>query len=329
MNSVLHIGKPLVSYLNVQLATFILVSSAFKNLDSPSCLASSSLYLHTSIPSPVLLRLNSPHVGLHPLTSVFFPGEPNAEKQSPEIRIVVAGKPGAGKSATGNTILGQETFEAGTLTRSCQLGIGDWKGRRVVVLDTPAVFDIYSEAPRMSPEMQRALRLSRPGPHALLLVLYLHDFSDADRNAVGWIQEVFGREALKRTIVVFTGKDDLHGKTVDHYLSQGCYRHILEECGGRSCVFSNKEKGESQAEELRSMVEKMVQENQGEPLSIPETAKHPEVLPKEKLSVTVPGEQRDALPGAAEEKLGLEATGGSIPGEENGLAQGKHSQRLQ
>ncbi|CAF0861701.1 unnamed protein product [Rotaria sordida] len=62
-----------------------------------------------------------------------------------EIRMILLGKTGAGKSSVGNTILGAKLFEAklnpNGVTKQCGSATRDFEQKRLFVVDTPGFLD--------------------------------------------------------------------------------------------------------------------------------------------------------------------------------------------
>ncbi|ESO91216.1 hypothetical protein LOTGIDRAFT_228739 [Lottia gigantea] len=92
-----------------------------------------------------------------------------------EIRILLMGKSGSGKSSVGNLLLGQKVFQVSktciTKTKQSQLASRTLEdGRVLVIVDTPGYCNSHLTEEETQKEIDRGMELLAPGPHIIIYV---------------------------------------------------------------------------------------------------------------------------------------------------------------
>ncbi|XP_062391562.1 trichohyalin-like [Sardina pilchardus] len=215
--------------------------------------------------------------------------------KAPELRLVLLGGTGSGKSVAGNAILGRREFESRAdtaVTQRCEKGRVILGNKRVAVVDTPDWFRSERSPAEVRSQLSSCVALSTPGPHAFLFCVPLHRPADpAQLQALGALEGVFGPGAVRgHTLVLFTHADRLKEGSAG---AAGVEEHIaskrpdllklVEKCGDRYHIMERagsdgrggggggggEEVERRSVEELLEKVEQTVKESGGGHYSCP------------------------------------------------------------
>ncbi|KAK7175170.1 hypothetical protein R3I93_002159 [Phoxinus phoxinus] len=189
-----------------------------------------------------------------------------------ELRVLLVGWSGAGKSSAGNLLLGCRVFESGRPTEVSVRHQAVVAGRRLTIVDTPGWdwFSAQRTPSNIQKEIKQGAGLLHPGPHALLLVIpVVSTLTSKKRKALKSHLKMFGEESCLHTLLLFSCGDWLYGTSIEDHIQRdgGQLLKLMQHCWNcyhvLDCTKANNNR--TQVTELLQKIEEMVAENGQKP----------------------------------------------------------------
>ncbi|KAG5849765.1 hypothetical protein ANANG_G00075180 [Anguilla anguilla] len=191
-------------------------------------------------------------------------------EQPTELRVVLLGSRNAGKSASGNTILGSEEFDIKKGTSKSVVKRACVEGTPITIVDTPGWwqgFSVRDTTKQGKQELTRSASLCPPGPHVFLLVIDTDvAFTERQREAVEEHLQLISGRAWNRTMILFSRADWLGAKSIEQHIEEEgkALQWLVEKCGNRYHALDNKNKdNKAQVAELLQKMKEVVAGNGG------------------------------------------------------------------
>ncbi|XP_043079654.1 GTPase IMAP family member 5-like [Puntigrus tetrazona] len=149
-----------------------------------------------------------------------------------DLRVVLLGKNRSENRRVAKALLDTIVFDGEAPSHSLQDSekiTGVTQDRKISVVINTHLLQTHLSHQQVTHRVRECVRLSAPGPQVILLVLQRHDFGEDDRHRAETVLKLFGKRAVRHTIVLTTD-EEARGAVVTP--KSNAVRDLITECGG-------------------------------------------------------------------------------------------------
>ncbi|XP_030273884.1 GTPase IMAP family member 2-like, partial [Sparus aurata] len=177
-----------------------------------------------------------------------------------ELRVVLLGNSWSQRSSAGNFILGTTGFNTEEEPDRCLRDRGRVKKKEIVLINTPDLLHPNMSEYRLTEHVETCQRLSDPGPHVFLLVLQPEDFTEEHKLKLCRVLNLFSDQSFDHSLVLISTPREESPGLMEKYMSNPSLIYMIRKCRSSSVWHRD-------CQQLLTLIDKMVKENNGDHLS--------------------------------------------------------------
>ncbi|KAJ0047425.1 hypothetical protein NL108_000265, partial [Boleophthalmus pectinirostris] len=158
-------------------------------------------------------------------------------EQKPSLNLVLFGKTGAEKTSAAECILGRAELPAASSTEQCVKHEGEVCGRRVSLVELPALSGKPLET--VMEQCLHCISLCAPeGVHVFILVLPVAPLTDEDKTELKIIQDTLSSRVRPFTMILFIHSEPTAPAVLQFVEGDRDIQELCQSCGGGYFIFN-------------------------------------------------------------------------------------------